>query len=110
MAEMQASLGPEWERVADANDLSDGDVLSVQSTAGAVALYKVDGEFYATHGICSHEHAYLADGYLEGCEIECPLHQARFDIRTGAALCKPASDAIAVYQTKVIDDGVFVKM
>lgn len=110
MSELKETLGVEWERVASIHDIDDGDVLSVQSAGTPIALYKVDGELYATHGICSHEHAYLSDGYLEGCEIECPLHQARFDIRTGEALCKPASVAIKTYQIKVIDDGVFVKM
>lgn len=110
MSEVKEKLEAGWERIASINDVEEGDVLSVQSAGQSLALYKVEGQLYATHGICSHEHAYLADGYLEGCEIECPLHQARFDIRTGEALCKPASVAIKTYPIKVVDDGVFVKM
>ncbi|TFL08840.1 non-heme iron oxygenase ferredoxin subunit [Pusillimonas caeni] len=103
-------IGTEWERVALAEDVMDDDVLGVQAAGKAVALYKVDGRFYATHGICSHEYAHLADGFLEGCEIECPLHQARFDIRTGQAMCSPATEGIAVYPVKVVGNEVFVKV
>ena len=61
---------------------------------------------YCTGNLCTHAEAYLSDGYLEGFEIECPLHGARFDIRTGAALCAPASQDILVYPVRVVGDEV----
>ena len=54
-----------------------------------IALYGVDGEVYATDNLCTHGNARLCDGFLMGHEIECPLHQGRFDVRDGRALCSP---------------------
>ncbi|HCN70209.1 MAG TPA: Rieske (2Fe-2S) protein [Pusillimonas sp.] len=103
-------LESEWVCVAQTGDLEDEEALGVQVGETAVALYRVDGSFFATHGICSHEFAHLAEGYLEGCEIECPLHQARFDIRTGQAMCRPATEPIQVYPVKVVGSDVYVKV
>ena len=71
------------------------------STAATSRCYSVDGVVYATDNICTHGHARLCDGFLEGHEIECPLHQGRFDVRNGRALCAPATEAIRVYPVKV---------
>jgi nitrite reductase/ring-hydroxylating ferredoxin subunit len=102
--------GPEWERAAGVDELAEGDVLGVQAHGKPIALYRVEGEVYATHDICSHEHAHLSEGYLDGCEIECPLHQARFDIRTGKATCRPATEAIAVYPIQIVGKDIFVRL
>jgi nitrite reductase/ring-hydroxylating ferredoxin subunit len=104
------TLGVDWQRVAGVDDMDEEEVIGVQAGGQPVALYKIEGEFYATHDICSHEHAHLSEGYLEGCEIECPLHQARFDIRTGKAMCKPATEGIAVYPVKIVGNDVFVQV
>ena len=104
------TLGPEWACVAQTDDLEDEEALGVQVGETTVALYKVEGAFFATHGICSHEFAHLAEGFLEGCEIECPLHQARFDVRTGQAMCRPAPEPIQVYPVKVVGGDVYVKV
>jgi nitrite reductase/ring-hydroxylating ferredoxin subunit len=104
--------GPDrgWERAAGVDDVAEGEVTGLCIDGHAIALYRVEGELYATHDICSHEHAHLSEGYLEGCEIECPLHQARFDIRTGKATCRPATEGVAVYPVKVVGSDVFVKV
>ena len=100
-----------WQRVAGVDDVAEGEVMGVQGVGGEpIALYRIDGEIYATHDICTHEHAHLSDGYLEGCEIECPLHQARFDIRTGKATCRPATDAVAVYPVKIVGKDILVDL
>jgi naphthalene 1,2-dioxygenase ferredoxin component len=63
---------------------------------------------YATENICTHGQARLSDGFLEGCEIECPLHQGKFDVRDGKALCEPVTDALRSYAVKVEGGRVFV--
>lgn len=106
MEEQQPGKG--WERAAGVDEVAEGEVKGVHAGGRPIALYRVDGEVYATHDICSHERAHLSEGYLDGCEIECPLHQARFDIRTGQATCRPATGAIAVFLVKIIGPDIFV--
>ncbi len=73
-----------------------------------IALYNVDGTYYATDDVCTHDEASLADGELFGCIVECPLHGARFDIRTGKALSLPAVYPVRTYPTRISDAGVEV--
>lgn len=100
--------GRGWERAAGVDEVAEGEARGVHAGGRPIALYRIDGEVHATHDICSHERAHLSEGYLDGCEIECPLHQARFDIRTGQALCRPATEAIAVFPVKIIGKDIFV--
>ncbi len=59
------------------------------------------GEIFATDNVCTHGQARLCEGFLEGHEIECPLHQGRFDIRTGRALCAPVTAPIRSYPVRI---------
>ena len=104
------ATGSVWERVAGVDDVAEGEVTGVHAGGRPIALYRVDGQVYATHDICSHEHAHLSEGFLEGCEIECPLHEARFDIRTGKATCRPATEAVPVYPVKIAGRDIFVDL
>ena len=81
-------------------------------TAGGreVALYGVDGEVYATDNICTHGQARLCEGFLEGHEIECPLHQGKFDVRTGAPTCAPVTEAIRSYPVKIEGGRVWLAL
>jgi nitrite reductase/ring-hydroxylating ferredoxin subunit len=67
----------------------------------AIAVYRVGDAYYAVDDVCTHEFAYLSEGYCEAGVIECPLHQARFDVTTGATLGPPASECLATYRTEV---------
>ena len=70
-----------------------------------IAIYKVENAYYAIDDICSHEFAFLSEGFYEEGVIECPLHQARFDVRSGAALGPPATKCLRSYQV-VLDNEV----
>ena len=72
-----------------------------------IALFRNDdGEFFATADTCTHEDWSLGtDGDLQGDEVECPLHMARFDVRTGAALCFPATVALQTFEVETDEDG-----
>jgi naphthalene 1,2-dioxygenase system ferredoxin subunit len=78
------SEGEGWVRVAGRGDLTAGEVIGVEAGGRSIAVYDCDGELFATDNICTHAYACLSDGWLEGSTIECPLHAARFDVRTGA--------------------------
>jgi 3-phenylpropionate/trans-cinnamate dioxygenase ferredoxin subunit len=103
-------FGPEWVRAAAVDDLDDDDVIEVLAGGETIALYRSGGRYFATDGICSHEHALLADGYLDGTIIECPKHQGRFDIRTGAPKGAPACVPIGTYQVQVTGDDIYVDL
>lgn len=70
-----------------------------------VALYAVEGEYFATADLCTHGKASLADGYLDGDLIECPLHQGTFNVKTGEAVDAPCSVAVRTFPVK-LQDGV----
>lgn len=100
-----------WVRVAGKADVAEGQVLGVRLGDKEVAVYHLPGgEYRATDNICTHEYAQLSDGWLEDGCIECPLHAARFDVRTGKALCAPADVDLPVYELKVEGDDLMVKL
>jgi nitrite reductase/ring-hydroxylating ferredoxin subunit len=97
-----------WHVAAALDDLKEGEPLGVEIASYHIALYRVGQEFYATGNICSHAEALLSDGVLDGCEIECPLHMGRFDIRNGEALTSPVEIDIPTYPIRVADDRLEV--
>ncbi|WP_028222881.1 non-heme iron oxygenase ferredoxin subunit [Paraburkholderia oxyphila] len=100
----------QWTRIIELVEVPADDVVAVQAGGKELAVYGVDGEVFATDNICTHGHARLCDGFLEGHEIECPLHQGRFDIRNGQAMCEPLTNGIQTYPVKIEDGGVFVEI
>ena len=99
-----------WIDASDEADVPDDDVIGVQVAGHDIALYKVDGSVFATDNTCTHGHARLCDGFLEGHEIECPLHQGRFDIRDGSATCAPVTEAIRCYPVRIEGGRVFLQL
>lgn len=75
-----------------------------------VAVFNVGGDLYATDDTCTHSKASLAEGYITGDEVECPLHFARFCISTGEALCLPARRPLKTYEVVVEEGEVFVEI
>ncbi len=72
-----------WTRIAAANQLQDDEVMPIALGDTQLALFRSAGEFHVTDNVCTHQYALLSDGYVEDGCVECPLHQARFDLRTG---------------------------
>lgn len=100
-----------WVRVAAAADVPEGGVIAVRVGEREIALYHLPGgEYRATDNICSHEYAQLSDGWLENGEIECPLHAARFDIRSGKALCAPAEKDLDVFAVKAEGGDLLLRL
>lgn len=73
-----------------------------------LVVCNVDGTFHVLAATCSHGKASLADGRLLGCEVECPLHSGRFDVRTGRATRRPAKRPVSVYECVVEDGNLYV--
>jgi len=99
-----------WTRAAGSSDLAAGEVLGVEVAGRSIALYAADDGIFATDNICTHAYACLSDGWLDGEVIECPLHAARFDIRTGKVLDPPATEDLKTYQVRVVGDEIQVRL
>lgn len=69
-----------------------------------------DGEFFAVDDTCTHQDASLADGWVEGCEVECPLHASKFDLRTGAVDAPPAKRPIRTHEVTIDGDTVYITL
>lgn len=101
---------PQWIDVLSAADLPADDVIAVQAAGREIALYTVGTAVYATDNLCTHGNARLCDGFLEGCEIECPLHQGKFDVRDGKPLCDPVAVPLRSYAVRLADGRVYVRV
>jgi naphthalene 1,2-dioxygenase system ferredoxin subunit len=99
-----------WVRAAGRGDLTEGEILGVEVEGRSIALYATDVGLFATDNICTHAYACLSDGWLDGEVIECPLHAARFDIRTGKVLDPPATDDLKTYQVRLVGDEIQVRL
>jgi nitrite reductase/ring-hydroxylating ferredoxin subunit len=91
--------------------LADGDIRQCHGDGGQViAVYRQGGEFFATQDRCSHAIASLSEGWMEGHEVVCPVHEARFDVRTGQHKCFPATEPIETYEVQTAPDGDILVM
>ena len=99
-----------WTDVAAEADLFEGAGIPVAPGGRDIALFSVDGEVFATDNLCTHGAARMSDGFLEGREIECPLHQGRFDVCTGQAMCAPLTENIRTYPVKIENLRVMLKL
>ncbi len=94
--------------VARVSEIPAGGVKVVRLEDQPIAVFNVDGRFYALDDTCTHDGGPLAEGRIEGSVIECPRHGARFDLVTGAALCLPASSPVATYPVRVEGEEIQV--
>lgn len=98
-------LAPNEFRVAD---LAPGQSMEVDVDDEGVAVFNVDGTFYATQNACTHAEGPLSEGTFSGVTVICPWHDSCFDVTTGAATCKPATEPLKLY--RVIIDGEIARV
>jgi 3-phenylpropionate/trans-cinnamate dioxygenase ferredoxin subunit len=99
----------EFVKVARVDDLAPGERLWLEFEEETVVLFNINGRFYCIADVCTHDGGPLEDGELEGYEVECPRHGARFDVRTGAALCLPAVTPVPTFEVKVEGDDIYIE-
>ena len=99
-----------WREAATLDRLADKDVIGIEIEGRHLALYNLEGAYYATDDICTHAHAFLSEGYVEGDCIECPIHQALFKIATGEVLEGPAETPLRTYPVKCEGDRLLVEL
>ena len=89
-------------------DIPEGGCAKALVGGELVAVFNVDGVLYALSDVCSHGQASLSEGRLSGYSVTCPLHGARFDVRTGEALGLPATAPVATFLVEVEDGRILV--
>lgn len=95
----------EWTHVARVADFPPGSCQTVDVDGVAIAIFNVDGHFYAIEDLCTHEAEPLSGGQLHGDCIVCPFHGAEFSLRTGEALSPPAYEPVAIFPVR-IENGI----
>ena len=90
-------------------DIPHGEAVRIEAGDEAIAVFNVDGEFLAIDDTCTHQDASLADGWVEGCTVECPLHAACFDLRTGMPSGPPAKMPVRTHEVVVAEGLVYVR-
>ncbi len=88
----------EFVKVANTNEVAPGQARLVNIKGKEIALFNIEGTFFALENACTHEEGPLAEGEIEGHEVTCPWHGAKFDVRTGEVLCPPAYEDLQALQ------------
>ena len=91
----------EWIDVVAESAMADGEHVVVDVDGYDVAVFKIDGQFYAIEDVCTHDGAEIASGELDGDEIVCPRHGARFCVKTGQVKCAPAYEDVATFAVRI---------
>lgn len=99
----------QWVDVAPVGEITPGTWRTVDIDDVEIAVINVDGSFYAVEDMCTHDGGDLSSGHLEGCEIICPRHGARFDVKTGEVKAPPAYEPIETFEVRVENGMVQVK-
>ena len=99
-----------WILVGTTDNIEVEDIVRFDHNDRTFCVYKLEDGFYATDGICTHEAVHLEDGLVMDNEIECPMHQGVFDIKTGEAVSPPACNDLKTYPVKVEDNNIYIQI
>jgi 3-phenylpropionate/trans-cinnamate dioxygenase ferredoxin subunit len=97
-----------WLAVADATQIAPGDFIQVDTGALFLLICNVNGELFAIEDQCTHDGSSMANGYLDGDQIICPRHGARFCVRSGAVKAPPAYEAVQIFPVRINGNKVEV--
>lgn len=103
-------MSDKWVSVCPRSSVHAGEMVLQETDGNEVVLAEVEGQVYAFDAICTHALGYLDQGDLVGHQVVCPLHEGRFDIRTGEVVAGEPEEPINVYETRVDGDTVYVNV
>lgn len=99
-----------FHKIAGVDEVAPGEIKQYLVEDRYVALCNVDGEFHAFEDVCTHKFAHLSEGEFKDSEVKCPLHGAKFDVKSGAAKSLPAVKPVPKHEVKVEDGYVYVAL
>ena len=94
-------------KTVNISEINENSVKTINVGDKDISIFNVEGEFYAIDDMCSHAEASLAEGEVFDCKIECPLHGAEFDLKTGEAVTLPATRPVATYAISIEDETIY---
>lgn len=97
-------------KVAKAGDVPSGAGKLVEVAGKQIALFQVDGKYYALDNVCTHRGGPLSEGYVQGMEVECPWHGAHFNLQTGQVTRPPAARDVAAYPVRQQGDDIEIEI
>ncbi len=100
----------EWVKVADLAECPPGSLLDIEAGGETIVLANLDGDLYALQNRCSHQDLPLSDGELDGDQLECLYHGARFDVCTGKAMGLPAIKPVETFAVELRGQEIFVQI
>jgi nitrite reductase/ring-hydroxylating ferredoxin subunit len=101
---------PNFVKVAKKSEIADGSAICVEAEGKRIALFNLGGTFYAIDDTCTHQGGPLSEGSVEGEQVVCPWHGARFSIKSGAVCSPPAAENVAKYNVRISGDDVEVEI
>ena len=104
-----AKINGDFIKVAETRDIQSTKMKAVKVAGEYICLVNVEGKYCAIGNICTHEGGPLAEGTLEGYEVECPWHGSKFDIRTGKVTRPPANEPESTYEVKVEGNDILIR-
>ena len=104
-----AKINGDFVKVAETKDIQSTKMKAVEVAGENICLINVEGKYYAIGNACTHEGGPLAEGTLEGYEVECPWHGSKFDIRTGKVTRPPADEPESTYEVKVEGNDILIR-
>ena len=99
-----------WIFVSKENDVEVEDILRLDHENKTYCIYRLEDGYYATDGICTHESVHLEEGLVMDDEIECPMHQGIFNIKTGKAISPPVCEDLKTYSVKVEEGKIYIQI
>ena len=99
-----------WVYVCDKNEIDFEDTKRFDYNDKTYCLYHLEDGFYATDGLCSHEDVHLEDGLVIDNEIECPMHQGIFNIKTGEIVQDPPCEKLSTYEIKIEEEKIYISI
>ncbi|OZD68880.1 hypothetical protein CH272_28055 [Rhodococcus sp. 05-340-1] len=109
VSELVAVSGRTWVRACLQDQVVEDEGLRLE-TVPVTSIFFAEGSYYCIDDMCSHEDFSLADGWVDGCVVECPIHMAKFSLLTGAALSAPASVPVATHPVAAVGDHMYVAL
>ena len=104
------SENKQWIKVGTTDQIDMEDLIRFDHEGKTYAIYHIEDGFYATDGICTHEAVHLEEGIVMDDEIECPMHQGIFNIKTGKAMGPPVCIDLKTYQVKVEENKIYIEI
>jgi naphthalene 1,2-dioxygenase ferredoxin component len=96
-----------WERVGSLDELASGELQPSMLGDEEIVLCRAGNEVFALHNWCTHADARLSEGCLHGYELQCPLHEGRFDVRNGRVLCAPAESDVRSFPVRIVGTDIY---